>query len=590
MRDLRKLEKLVLEKGIVSTIDKLKDGFRKGHYHCGLIDAIQENNVLKQRIQRWWGDADHNFAINSLEKQTDFNFPLDWVTDERKDYNYLWRKHSFLFIPSFISAYEKESDLLKKEIYLEVIFKEIKNWADCFIYNDCINLFAWNDHATSNRLENLSYFCMYLIYNNKGSKEIYDICLLHMYILSLNKFYSIKTNHGLLQSNSLYIASCIFYDKNNKYNFHDLALSRLRFEYLYSFRDGVHVENSPEYHYVFLRSLIVTNNFINEMEQEKEKKFLFLEEYENIVDKALEFLSYIIRPDRKLPYIGDTEDKDILSFRLNVQNRSYKNFLYNITNGKEGELSNINNYISESTGWVIIQSERNTLSFLDRIHLVLKNGFLSKYHRQDDDACISLFAYGEEWLCDGGLYRHEHHDPIREFMRSRYSHNIMAPLNCYIERQIVPHINKPKFKSWFNSQNLVFLELETYMFSQYLYNRKLTYKEETRILIEDTLFNPNRIEDQVVVIFNIPNDKVISISENKIIVSSRKNNKKMILCFESDNIFLVDFYRNLSDISHYFKGVRSLKYNVLEEMQTIIVKFSNKSEEVYSLRTTLDFS
>ncbi|MCH7379967.1 MULTISPECIES: heparinase II/III family protein [Acinetobacter] len=576
-----------LEVSLQSTVNDIKIKFKQGFFEPYVDDSLKNSHYFKQRIQRWWGGIDKKSAINTVSNLADFSFPLNWKDDINIDYNYQWRKHSFSFISHFIAAYESDKD----NSHINTLINEIKTWKEFFIEKEDVkNIFAWNDHATANRLEN--FFSLYLYFYYKGEEvdDLKELCLMHMYVLSLDRFYTKQTNHGLLQSNALYLASHIFYDNKKIVDFQKLSLQRLRDEFLFAFRDGVHIENSPEYHFVFLGSLVHINQIVEIIEKEKStNNKLFEGDCSLLIDKAIEYLAYIIRPDVKLPYIGDTEEKNIQNFRLNLQSEAYRNFLYTVSKGAEGTPPEYVNYIAEKTGWVVIQSNSDIDNFNERLHLVLKNGFLSKYHKQDDDCAISLFAFNEEWLCDGGLYKHEHHDPIREFFRSRYSHNLMTPLINPIERQDLTLVKPSRIKTWINSNELVYLETESFMFKDFSYIRSITYSGKDSLSITDQINTSGQVEDEVVTIFNFPSDKDIVILNNEIYIKSKSKNTELKITFNSEQDFLVDYSRNFTDISHYFKCVRSKKYNSLEEMQTVLVRFIAKNERNYTLKSFFQF-
>ena len=72
--------------------------------------------------------------------------------------------------------------------------------------------------------------------------------------------------------------------------------------------------------------------------------------------------------------------------------------------------------------------------------MTLKCGFLSTYHRHDDDCSITLYAHGSEWLIDGGMYNYDEKSELRKFLRSPLSHNLL----------VIPRVTITRYKSQSN--------------------------------------------------------------------------------------------------------------------------------------------
>jgi hypothetical protein len=104
------------------------------------------------------------------------------------------------------------------------------------------------------------------------------------------------------------------------------------------------------------------------------------------------------RPDGKLPHIGDTIDFIV---RRPPQPPS-------------------DDLVLSDSGWAFFRSGWDAQA----LHGAFKSGFISSSHRHDDDLAISLFAFGEEWIVDGGLFAHQQKDPIRIYMRSPFAHSL----------------------------------------------------------------------------------------------------------------------------------------------------------------------
>jgi hypothetical protein len=254
----------------------------------------------------------------------------------------------------------------------------------------------WHDHATGLRLQNLLLLRTHLRQNAMDHSWLDRICDFHAELLASKEFYNANNNHGLDQSIALFEYAGEMRDVRNTANHAKLAASRIAHEIGRAFaEDGGHIENSAAYQ----------SYGINQAQHAADIGVAYTGKPIGLSperhEQARRALAFMTRPDGKLVLVGDTVD-----FRARRQPAP-----------DDDEL------VLRRSGWAMFRSDWTTQAH----HLVFRCGHLSNFHRHDDDLSISLFAFGEEWIIDGGQYKHEPTDPFRIYMRSADAHSLPAP-------------------------------------------------------------------------------------------------------------------------------------------------------------------
>ncbi|HDL6042032.1 TPA: heparinase II/III family protein, partial [Mannheimia haemolytica] len=562
------------------------------------VDLVKLESIFNKNLnETFWNKLIDNWLNNhSIEKVNEairantipnFNekLDIDWLNLAQRDYNYQWRLHSFDFLPPLLSAYKQTKDTKYLSIFMNLLIK----WEKNFIREQHLEeIFAWNDHSTANRLLNLTYCLFFLIKNDSEEKTlnlIKNIILIHIIVLSCRNFYSYHTNHGMFQASHTYTASTLLKYEIDGVNFQEINFNRLKEEFHFSFtKEFVHKENSPDYHLVIFKNFLQFNSNLKQLENTPKE---FISDVNNFVAGSLKFLAYAIKPNGFLPIIGDTEEKQIDNLSHLSNQHNYEEFLYAQSKGTQGKPLNKIGCAFEESGYFFIKTNYPNIPCKEQFYLAAKSGFLSKYHRQDDDCHFVLSAYGEDWLIDGGLYKHEHHDPIREYMRSRYSHNLLMPKdNVSIERQTPPNKEKQKklgLTNWLNAGSIIRAELSTDMFSSFEYKRNFNYYDCYKLNIVDTIKNISSNNTGIFqLVYHFPNDKSISIDKENNSIKIESNTSAMNLHVSvADDIDISILDKDfLPDV---FIQKTSNIYNRLEDSQTILFEIKGVSKHLQEL-------
>ncbi|MFV0482079.1 MAG: heparinase II/III family protein [Campylobacteraceae bacterium] len=501
------------------------------------------------------------------------NKDINWLYNIYDNRTWMWHLHQMAYIIDLIEF----NNIYKNNESIEYGLEIINSWYDTF-KNDLKNHFAWHDHATALRAQNIIKFYLYLKDINYESKIIFhieEILILHTKMLLDDKFYSQFTNHGLDQSMALYELSNVIENLKDREEIKQSSTQRINAEISHAFTsDGGHTENSPAYFNFGLKQVLKALS-LGEFFEGENTRISFPE---NILNNAIKALTFITQPNGKLPLIGDTRDFEVRNFFENIKSIEFQNFLYSIRKGKQGLMPSDNDMVLKKSGWAIFRETWKKEKFEKSTHIVFKCGFLSNYHRHDDDLSFTLFSDREEWFVDGGEYKHAHKDPYRIFMRSSDSHNLSKPYNLNAHR-ILMDSKSTGIKNYNKIGDTSIVEAKSYMFRNFENYRKLQYdRNNSKIFLHDKC-NPISEESQLMIKqkyksnfvtyitkFQIPNDKNIEIDYDKKTVKIIGRNKIVFI-----------------DVPNFLGYVKLTKGQKEPTIQGWISRKSDFLEEAYTL-------
>ncbi len=507
-----------------------------------------------------------NFKPIALSK------PMTWGEDPFQNRTWQWRLHSLEFASWLIAAHSYSQNIQ----YIQCLKNLVKDYSLKNIQPNPPSQLSWHDHATALRLENLLCIFQYLSRLDGHDSFLEDLILLiylHAEVLSLDSFFSKHTNHGIDQCRVLYYASQMFAPIVKASTWYKLAIERLSGEFKQAFsKEGVHVENSPGYH------AYVTGIFINLREslnpEDSQNIFAdhnFFVSFNDFVGKAISFIVQVTKPDGSLPIIGDTQAVKPSNYYNDYAHLpQYEHFMYMRSLGKIGNPPlSCDGFFPES-GYAIFRDDWHaTENYRNTIHIVFKCGYLSQYHRQDDDLSFVLFAYGEDWIVDSGLYNHNQTDPIRKYMRSAFAHNLVLINGVKVCRNLEQVSIAPKITDYGSKSNISWVEGVTRMYDGFESYRKLTYHRPHSILIED-LIEPkteNFKERTFKIQFLVPSNKKVIIDSKSFIIQSPKTKKQMRIKILNDmpcTLRVIQSRKNPKAI-----GLMSPKLNHLKPVSTL---------------------
>jgi hypothetical protein len=489
-----------------------------------------------------------------------------WSEDPFDDRAWQWNLHSLVVLRFLLAAYSKTAELW----YLTRAEQLILDWAEDNFTPDPPSEFSWSDHSTALRLENVLYFLECARCSSISSTAIgsaLGVIWSHAAVLSDPSFYKRRTNHGLDQSYALYLAGAVFPEFVDAANWREIGKRRILDELSFAFTsEGVHVENSPSYHLMMLNRAIHVEATLRHYEGAIQESPLT-----RLLDGAFRFAAYLIRPDGALPIIGDSQAErvgDDSIYKVASGLRSYEEFRYAVTQGREGAPPEELMRVFPQSGYAIIRDNSNSADFSDSCHVVFKAGFLSAYHKHDDDLSFVLYRGGEDWIIDAGTYRYQEQDPYRRYVRSAAAHNVVL-IDAVVSRREWKDVGGSRIDGFETSGPVVYVRGSHELFPGVTARRELTYRPDV-LRITDSLDVDDEGEHVFRAFFHVPSDKSVTLSGRQVVVVSQTTGRKMCL------VPVVGAFENVSIVSGKKapdpQGWISTSYGQLDEAHCIILE------------------
>ncbi|MBC5851941.1 heparinase II/III family protein [Vibrio metschnikovii] len=502
-----------------------------------------------------------------------------WEQDPLNNRSWQWRLNWLSFL-SYLMAYHRAAG---DDAVLDSARDAIQSWLDTYLQTDTEYPFEfiWHDHATALRAEQIVFFAYYC---REFAPEWADShsdflayleqsLMVHGQWLAKDSFYSEHTNHGLEQARVLLLLGTIF-EGEQAQEWQEIAIRRISNELEFAFTDeGVHVENSPAYH------IFVFKVFIGILKDYPEEVLGDLaEQFNQFSGKALSFITHILRPDGTLPPIGDTEQlptsdayRDMFSHRL-----EYQHFLYALTQGTQGVKPTALNRVYPRSGYAIFRDQWPAKEHYQKaFHLIAKVGCSSRYHHQQDEGHISLYAGGEDWLIDSGLYNYINKDPVRKYMRGRPGHNVPIISHARYDEEFEHRLSAWKVTEYSEAESTPQLTMALGVLPPVTHQRKVSFDATTKIVqVEDRVSADDNQLRNVTLQWHFPKDKTLVIEDSQVVVTSPTGNR-LTIEFEGeipDNLSVAKGHKE----ERVFSCI-SYKANQVEPSQVLRVVFKERS-------------
>lgn len=502
----------------------------------------------------------------------------DWEQDPLNNRSWQWRLNWLSFL-SYLMAYHRAS---ADDAVLGFACDAIQSWLDTYLKTDTTYPFEfiWHDHATALRAEQLVLFVYYCREQAPEWASMHDDFLayleqalvVHGQWLAKDSFYSEHTNHGLEQARVLLLLGTVFEGEQAR-EWQKTAIGRISSELSFAFTDeGVHVENSPAYHiFVFKVFLGIIKDYPEEVLGDLAGQF------NQFSAKALSFITHILRPDGKLPPIGDTEQLPTSdAYRETFgHTQEYQYFLYALTQGKQGIVPPTLNRVYPQSGYAIFRDQWPTKEhYQSAFHLITKVGCSSRYHHQQDEGHISLFAGGEDWLIDSGLYNYINTDPVRKYMRTRPGHNVPIISHASYAKEFEHRLSAWQVIHHSEAENAPQLTMKLDVLPPVTQERRVAFDAVAKVVkVEDTFSADDDQQRNITLQWHFPKDKTLTIEDSQVVVTSLTGNR-LIIEFEGavpDNLSVVKGRKE----DRVFSCI-SYKANQVEPSQLLRVMFKER--------------
>lgn len=314
----------------------------------------------------------------------DFTNGFDWeIKNEKYGKSYQLYIQSLRVVNDLLIVFDKSGDL----VYLNKSKEIIDSWIE-YKETNPKNEMIWYDHPAANRAQLIVQFLYYAARNLDVKYDSYIKTLNdHLTVLSDDTIYNFN-NHGLMMDKTLFVLG-VTLDKKDVFE-HGLGRATETFWYNFS-SNGVHLENSPDYHSMVVGMYYDIQNFISNF------GYSFSENILNYLNISKEYFNILVKPNGFLPQIGDSGNTP-----FSLKNKVYKNF---------------NDFES---GMNILQRSEEKPVYLSFI-----TGYSSRVHKHFDDLSITLNYNREDIFVDAGKFNYSS-SPLRRYVRSAKAHS--API------------------------------------------------------------------------------------------------------------------------------------------------------------------
>lgn len=310
--------------------------------------------------------------------------------------------------------------LTGNKIYADLGMEILVSYADYLFFNtDKKNLMVDNDHALSERIENIVYFYAVL---KKKEYRCYNL-LVEKYIdYSIKKLFNPKIyqqnhNHGMIADKACLIG-IYFLNRDDMHEWLNKVLQRFKKQVQYAFGEsGVHQENSLDYHITMLTLF----NFVLALLQKIDPPWasLLAPYYEN----SISYLVYAMKPNGGRPLLGDS--KGLMGDKIpNVATFGHPMLNYVDSLGTKGTPPDIlfKNFPYD----VFFREHFRADDFVNSTYLSLRCGYTTRIHKHHDDMSICLYSKGEDIFIDAGMCGFMPRDASKDYMESIPAHTTVG--------------------------------------------------------------------------------------------------------------------------------------------------------------------
>lgn len=329
-------------------------------------------------------------AISENDEPYIFEYNGDVFSVENENRSIQRRVYNFEFLQDLRSAYKITGD----EEYIETGLKYIRDFVEQAPYNP--EHMTWHDETTSGRLTNFYRFYKdsYDLLSEEDKQMLVEEMKFIAELIAYTDFYSGSNNHGMYQDNAMLRYAIEFNDTEMI----EIGSRRLADYFISHFdKDGVHLENSPEYHYHMVESL---KGILNRYTEEQLPAYETLEE---IYVKSADYANMVVLPSGVIPNVGDSKDMEI-----NLEKYYSPEIIDN----------------SQSNGRATFYESGYDIVKENDTYLLFRAGYIQDYHHHNDDLSFWLYKDGNIFT-EVGSYGYEYDIPYTHYAKTFNAHNTL---------------------------------------------------------------------------------------------------------------------------------------------------------------------
>lgn len=361
-----------------------------------------------------------------LHNQFEFNgerhtFPVSplWLTNLSSDQEWLILLHKFYYAVGLGMAYHETKDARYAEKWVDLTSSWIRTVPLDFLPSD----------VAGRRIQNWIFAHYYFVTTNTPhciTPEFYLAFLesLHSQILYLRDHVTAARNHRTLELCAIFLAAVVFPEFAESSEWltwsRDELVRNIQSDLL---PDGVHCEQSTDYHHLVLKNYLWIKKLAtwNQIEMP--------EPFDSLVKKALMFALYSHRPDGMIPALSDGDSRCFLDLlQQGYELYGGEDLLYAASRGAKGQPPAARSKGFADSGYYILRSgwgERDD-AYQDERYLIFDCGPLGAgNHGHLDLLSFEASAYGKPLIVDPGRFTYDESGPInwRVRFRNTAAHN-----------------------------------------------------------------------------------------------------------------------------------------------------------------------
>lgn len=242
-------------------------------------------------------------------------------------------------------------------------------------------------------------------------------------------------NWMIVESSALSIAGVLFPEFSESADWWNTGIKRLQKSLDQQFLpDGSHFEISPLYQSICVGALLELRHVAEVNQRQLDRTFL------DTLDKAIDYLMEIVRPDFTWPSLNDSGSIDRNYCELFKKIYIFNNkpeYLWIASKGKLGKPLRSCVRVFNDSGISIIRKTQEC----DGQWAMLRSGPAGAFHSHNDLLSVEIYDKRTKWLVDPGITSYAP-GPLADYYRSAGSHNTFVFDNFELNRTNLPFEEK----------------------------------------------------------------------------------------------------------------------------------------------------
>ena len=352
------------------------------------VSTLSENEIKTVQEADDIAGGTYVTSISENDKDYVFEYTGNVLEIENENRSIQRKVYNFQFLHPLRSAYKLTGD----EKYIESGMEYIKGFSEQATFKP--GHMTWHDETTAARLSNYLGFYQdgYEVLSSSDKQLLEEEMNFIAEKIAYTDFYSGSNNHGMYQDNAMLKYAIEFNDTKMI----EIGSKRLEDYFVSHFdKDGVHLENSPEYHFHMVESLKgILDRYNKEILPSYEK-------LEDIYIKSADYANMVVLPSGIIPNIGDS-----LNMEINLESYYPKEIIDQSQGSGRATFY--------ESGYDIVKEEDT--------YLLFRAGYIKDYHHHNDDLSFWLYKDGNIFT-EVGSYGYEASIPYTDYAKTFQAHN-----------------------------------------------------------------------------------------------------------------------------------------------------------------------